>query len=129
MGDLLRDDAYRTAAIPPASPWLGAAAPAAPLVTPVAEPLSVSEVVHRIEGKAAPAVDVARAPGDTVNLRWWVVQLRGPDGRWSTTLRWAGVSRLTLALPDGSPPSAAAIRAISRTGVASAPTLVALPGR
>ncbi len=129
VGDLLRDDAYRSRAVPPASPWLGRAAPAAPLVTLVTEPLSITEVVRRIEGKAAPAVDVAPAPGDTVNIRWWVVQLRGPDGRWSTALHWAGQSRLSIALPDGSAPSAAAVRALSRTGVASAPALVALPER
>ncbi len=129
VGDMLRADAYRTAAIPPASPWLGAAAPAAPVLTPVAEPLTVADVVRRVEGKAAPAVDVAPAPGDTVPVRWWVVQLRGSDGRWTTVLHPASATRFSLVTPEGGAPSAAAVRALSRTGIASAPTLVPLPDR
>ncbi len=128
VGDLLRDDAYRTGAVPPSSPWLGPTAPLAPMVTLAAEPLTVADVLQRIEGRAAPAVAVAPAPTDTVPLRWWVVQVRGGDGRWTTTIYPASESRLPLTPPGGGMPSAAAVRALSRTGIASAPALVPLPG-
>ena len=124
VGDLLRDDAYRDAAVPPASPWLGATAPAAPALTLVTGPVTVADVLGRIEGKAPPAVDLA--PGDSVPVRWWVVQLRDSGGRWTTTIHPAGDTRLTLAIPGGGAPSAAAVRALSRTGISSAPALVPL---
>lgn len=110
--NLARDLAslYRERALVPASPWLASRAPAAPLVS-----------VIETDGPARFSV----TPGDTVRVRWWLIQTRGRDGRWTTNLRPAGDGRLDASAFGTSDPDELAITAIGMAGVASAPTLVA----
>ncbi len=114
VGDVLKRTVYSDAAVPPASPWLGGTRPARPEVTESS--MLVRAIDAILPGKQAPTVDVA--PGDTVPVRWWVVQLQDPGGRWRTTVLPGTVRRIPIALPDGSEPRAAAISALSYTGVA-----------
>ena len=78
-----------------------------------------------LSDKGAPVIEVA--PGDTVAVRWWVVQTQATDGRWNTTLRPGDERQLPLASPDGSMPRAVAVTPLSRTGVAG-PRVVVQPG-
>jgi uncharacterized lipoprotein YddW (UPF0748 family) len=68
LATALRADLYAHTAVPPASPWLGAAAPGAPAIT-----------------VAGNAVQLAAAAGDTP--RWWVVRSRRASG-WQTRIRF-----------------------------------------
>ena len=101
---------YRDRAIVPAFPWLGANAPAAPVVT-----------VDSADGAAHFSV----APGDSTRVRWWLVQTRGRDGVWLTTLRPMGEGRLGAGAFGATDPDEVAVTAIGLTGVASAPTVIA----
>jgi uncharacterized lipoprotein YddW (UPF0748 family) len=101
---------YREPALVPAFSGLGAAAPAAPRIDLVAP-----------RGPASYTI----APGDTVPVRWWLIQSRNPSGEWTSALRPAGEGRLSAADIGASGATELAITAISRTGVASAPALVA----
>jgi uncharacterized lipoprotein YddW (UPF0748 family) len=100
---------YQEKAIVPAFPWLGAAVPAAPVVTLVAA-----------DGPASFTV----APGDSTKVRLWMIQTRRRNGAWSMTLRPAGEGRVGAAAFGTSDPDEIAITALSETGVASAPTIV-----
>jgi hypothetical protein len=102
-------DEYRDRAIVPAFPWLGGLRPAAPSVTMVAG-----------DGAASFAV----LPGDATKVRWWLIQTRGIDGRWTTSLRPSGEGRLAAAALGTNEPDEIAVTAISPTGVASEPTIV-----
>ncbi len=126
VGDLLRDQVYTETAVPPASPWLGAAVPALPRLFPPPGSVGAARPGERpARQKGAPAIEVQ--PGDDVPVRWWVVQLRDGAGRWTTSLHPGPERILSLALPDGSAPAAAAITALSPAGVASAAARVPLP--
>lgn len=108
---LARDVApvYRERAIVPASPWLASRAPAAPLVS-----------VVNAEGPARFSV----SPGDSVRVRWWLIQTRGRDGRWSTNLRPAGEGQLDASAFGTSDPDEVAVTAIGVAGVAGAATVI-----
>ncbi|HTI63357.1 MAG TPA: family 10 glycosylhydrolase, partial [Gemmatimonadaceae bacterium] len=103
---------YEDRAIVPPFPWLGAQTPGAPLVN-----------VAPGDGPASVSV----APGDSVAVRWWLVQTRSLTGAWTTTLRPAGpgTTRDSFSVPDA---AEVAITAIGATGIASAPSLLALGG-
>lgn len=101
---------YPTRAIVPAFPWLGSTKPAAPLVS-----------VLNTDGPARFTV----TPGDTVTVRWWLIQTRGRGGQWTTTLRPAGDGKIGAATFGTDEPSEIAITALSVSGMASAPTVVA----
>jgi uncharacterized lipoprotein YddW (UPF0748 family) len=107
---LMLADQYREKAIVPAFPWLDPRVPAAP---------KVSYVISK-EAAATFAV----APGDSVRVRWWLIQTRGRDGAWATTLRPAGEGRLGAAAFGTNDPDEIAVTALSESGVASAPTIV-----
>jgi uncharacterized lipoprotein YddW (UPF0748 family) len=109
--DLARDlaPAYRERALVPASPWLAGRTPAAPLVS-----------VVNTDGPARFSV----TPGDSVRVRWWLIQTRGRDGRWTTNLRPAGEGRLDASAFGTNDPDELAVTAIGMAGVASAPTLI-----
>ena len=100
---------YRERALVPASPWLVARAPAAPLVS-----------VVNTDGPARFIV----TPGDSVRVRWWLIQTRGRDGRWTTKLRPAGEGRLDASALGTNEPDELAVTAIGVAGVASPPTLI-----
>ena len=102
--------AYSERAIVPAFPWLGATVPAAPRVA-----------VMRLGVPGSVRV----TPGDATLVRWWLIQTRGRDGRWATTLRPGGVDQLGAGAFGTTDPDEVAVSAISATGVASAATIVA----
>jgi uncharacterized lipoprotein YddW (UPF0748 family) len=104
---------YAERAIPPAYPWLGAAVPAAPAVD-IVRPDSVTK-----------AASFTIAPGDTTAVRWWLIQTRGRDGVWTTTLRPRGEGSLGAFAFGTNDPDEIAVTAISPTGMASTATLVA----
>lgn len=95
-------DQYARPALIPASPWLGGAQPEAP---------------HA----ALTSTHIAIFPqGDTLP-RWWAVHWF--DGRrWTFEVVPAWQQRLDV--PSGLKPKYLAVRAVSRTGVASTPTLL-----
>ncbi|MFI5228566.1 MAG: glycoside hydrolase family 10 protein [Gemmatimonadales bacterium] len=100
---------YREPALVPAFPWLGAAVPAAPLVAAAGT-----------DGSAALSV----APGDSVHVRWWLIQTLGRDSTWTTTLRPADDRPLAASSLGPRDALQIAITAISPTGIASAPALL-----
>jgi len=103
-------DMYHDRALVPAFPWLGDTPPAAPVVT-----------VDSGDGGARMRVD----PGDSVRVRWWLIQTMGRDGSWITTLRPASDARLSAASFGTANPDEVAITAIGLTGVASMATVIA----
>ncbi len=102
---------YAQPAIVPAFPWLGNTVPAPPVVS----------VVHTT---GSPATFSASA-GDATRARWWLFQVRGRDGRWATALRPADGKRYVARDLGTEDPVEIAVTAISATGVASLPALVA----
>jgi hypothetical protein len=101
---------YAERALVPAFPWLGPAAPASPEVT-----------VLNSEGPAAVVVSAA----DTVPVRWWLIQMRGRDGKWSSVVRQAFAGQSMTEAFGSTDPDEVAVTAISATGVASPVTIVA----
>ena len=71
---------YRDRALVPAFPWLGAHGPGR----------------AGRDGGFAPTAPArfTVAPGDSVRVRWWLIQTRGRDGVWMTTLRPFGEGRV-----------------------------------
>ena len=100
---------YGERAVVPAFPWLGGVEPAAPKVSYIAADGPVSFSV---------------APGDTTRVRWWLIQARGLDGTWTTTLRPAGEGRIGAGAFGSAEPDEIAVTALSETGVASQPTII-----
>ena len=64
-------------------------------------------------------------PGDSVRVRWWLIQTLGRDGVWITTLRPANEARLSAASFGTAYPDEVAITAIGLTGVAGMATVIA----
>ena len=58
-------------------------------------------------------------------VRWWLIQTRGRDGVWTTTLRPAGEGKLGVFAFGTNDPDEIAVTAIGVTGIASVPSLVA----
>jgi uncharacterized lipoprotein YddW (UPF0748 family) len=101
---------YAEPALVPAFPWLGSRPPAAPRVTVVGT-------------DGPPAVMIS--PGDSVRVRWWLIQTRGRDGKWTSSLRPAGEGQLTAGSFGTVDPDEVAVTAIGATGIASTATVVA----
>jgi uncharacterized lipoprotein YddW (UPF0748 family) len=128
FGDVLRAAEYSVAALPPASPWLGAASPAKPVLAPPGEELLQNGAAQ----DAATAPTGARTafvalPGDTVPVRWWLVQTLGMDQRWHETLEPATGQALPVLMAQTSGAQWIAVTPISRTGIAGAPALWRVP--
>ncbi|MEO7086203.1 MAG: family 10 glycosylhydrolase, partial [Gemmatimonadaceae bacterium] len=102
-------DAYGRLALVPAFPWLGGTAPASPQVSIVSK-----------DG----AIVFSITPGDTVDVRWWLIQTRGRAGVWASSLRPAGDGRLAASAFGTVDPDEIAVTAVGATGMASAPTVV-----
>jgi uncharacterized lipoprotein YddW (UPF0748 family) len=102
-------DLYRERALVPAFPWLGAHVPAAPHVS-------------LLPGTGAASFTIT--PGDSARVRWWLIQTRGRDGAWTTSLRPVGEGKLTAGALGTNDPDEIAVTAISATGVASTPTII-----
>jgi uncharacterized lipoprotein YddW (UPF0748 family) len=109
LATLLESSVYNSDAVVPASPWLDASQPVAPVFT-----------VSAAAAGGVRTVRVTSAPDAVV--RWWLVRWR--DGTtWRSRLLPSGTT--TVGVPadnSGAPVSAIAVHAISRSGVASAPT-------
>jgi uncharacterized lipoprotein YddW (UPF0748 family) len=128
FGDALRAAEYAELALPPASPWLGNASPAMPVVAPPAIDEGVQPAGGGGRDDGSRSLGAVRAAllvtaGDSVVVRWWLVQTLGIDQRW--TSRLLPRTNRTLALVPADTIGAAwiAVTAISRTGVAGAPAL------
>jgi uncharacterized lipoprotein YddW (UPF0748 family) len=107
----LRERSYGELALVPAFPWLDATSPASPLVEPA--PPSA-------EGDAVVAVQ----PGDSVAVRWWLLQWLNGGGDWQWSLRPGSDGRLLVPAPPRG--LIVAVTAVSRTGVAGAPVVLRL---
>jgi len=101
---------YSERALVPAFPWLGATSPASPEVS-----------VVNSEGPASVVVSA----GDSIAVRWWLIQARGRDGKWTSTLRSATEGQAMTESFGEVDPDEVAVTAIGTTGVASTPTIVA----
>jgi len=122
FGEELRAAAYREPALPPASPWLGDASPALPIIAPPTSGVQQSGD----DGPRVPGLTNAimlASPGDSVWVRWWLVQTLGANQRWSERLVPANRAPLGLTPADTAGAEWIAVTAISRTGVAGAPAL------
>jgi uncharacterized lipoprotein YddW (UPF0748 family) len=106
---LLRAGSYVVPALVPAFPWLDATSPAPPRVVPLPSPA---------EGGLALSV----VPGDSVPVRWWLLQTLESDGQWRASVHPG--SERTLTPPRAPGTSLVAVTALGRTGVAGAPTVV-----
>lgn len=128
FGAELRAAEYATPALPPSSPWLGATVPAEPLV--VAQSDSVMEQGDG-EARPRPAGDVLATvtPGDTVAVRWWVVQTLGADRQWRQRVVPASGKPLAIMQGDAVGAQYIAVTPLSRTGMAGAAALYRVPGR
>ena len=123
-GDVLRATVYSEPAIPPASPWLGAARPATPLIAREGSAAGTSGGTPASgdvgDDRLTPAAALAVTAGDSVPVAWWLVQTLTADGRWITRLWPAHPGHIPL------PPSTVAtvkvvVTPISRTGVSGEP--------
>ena len=115
--------------MPPASTWLGAAAPAMPALAP---PTDVGVQQGSAADDAGRPSSLTRAvvvafPGDTVAVRWWLVQTLGTDDRWHARLLPAIDGSLALTRADTIGTAWIAVTAISRTGVAGSPAIWRVP--
>ena len=60
----------------------------------------------------------------TVRVRWWVIQTRGRDGVWTTSVRRAGDENMGAASFGTHEPDEIAVTALGVSGVASQPTVI-----
>jgi hypothetical protein len=102
---------YTERAIVPAFPWLGHDTPAPPQVA-----------IVQGDGSAASFTITA---GDSIPVRWWLIQTRGRDGVWTTALRPTGEGKLGVFAFGTNDPDEVAVTAIGASGIASTPTLLA----
>lgn len=113
LGERLADGAYSTPALVPAFPWLDSRVPAPPRVTLLRRSPEALTIV----------------PGDSVPVRWWLVQTRGKEGVWRSELRPAGRGAVGAGAFETSTPDEIAVTAIGDAGLASIPTLVGIGTR
>ena len=109
LSDSLYLEPYAKPALPPPTTWLGGEAPAAPKL----EARSLGGRTH-----------VAVAPGSAVPVRRWAVQVLGPDG-WTHHVLPAMERTIPPGLLQGA--EAVAVRAITRLGYESEPSILLLP--
>jgi uncharacterized lipoprotein YddW (UPF0748 family) len=84
LANALAADLYRHGAVPPATPWLGSAAPAAPTLT-------MSGIALRIDAASG------------TPARWWVLRTRQPTG-WKTRMVFAGAALPSQGVAGGTAP-------------------------
>ena len=109
LGQSLASD-YADRALVPAFPWLGGTTPGSPEVSVV-------------NAEGSPSVVISA--GDTVPVRWWLIQSRGRDGKWSSTLRPAAPGQPMTESFGATDPDEVAVTAIGATGMSSTATIVA----
>jgi uncharacterized lipoprotein YddW (UPF0748 family) len=109
LGQSLASD-YGERALVPSFPWLGGTTPGSPEVS-----------VVNAEGSAS----IVISAGDTVPVRWWLIQSRGRDGRWTSTLRPAAAGQSMTESFGATDPDEVAVTAVGATGISSTATIVA----
>lgn len=129
FGQSLRSTEYGIPALPPASPWLGGATPAAPrLMAPTdSAPQQLGDGEDRSRSLAAPGPVITVIAGDSLRVRWWVVQTLGADEKWRQRMLLADGQALSLGAADVIGAEWVAVTPISRTGVAGVPVLWKVP--
>ncbi len=115
LGDRLAGTLYADRALPPASPWLGAAAPAAPRFVGCAGPT----------GPDDPRV-LTVAAGDTTRVRWWLARWRDAHGAWTTQVLPGDTPAVSARFGSGDDADEVAVAAVSSTGVVG-PSVVLRP--
>jgi uncharacterized lipoprotein YddW (UPF0748 family) len=125
VGDELRAQEYADPALPPASPWLGDARPAKPVL---GLPDADAALQNENSGDGPATTEAARAvliatPGDSVGVRWWMIQTLGSDQHWRERLVRADGYALALSAADTVAARWIAVTPISRTGVAGTPAM------
>jgi hypothetical protein len=101
---------YAQRALVPAFTWLGAAPPPAPALATTPSTTTVTML-----------------SGDGVAPRWWLIQVRGAGGAWTTKLQPGSATQLAVDSIATTRPDEIAVSAISATGVESDPAVVAWP--
>jgi hypothetical protein len=111
IGRTLHEDDYADLALAPSYPWLDATSPAPPRVysTPF---VAGGESVLQVQA------------GDSVAVRWWLLQWLDGSGLWQVAVHPGTEHNLVVAADAHA--QAAAVSAISRTGIQSPPTVVRL---
>jgi uncharacterized lipoprotein YddW (UPF0748 family) len=111
LADRLASGPYAGPALVPASPWLAASAPAAPVV-------STSSAGQRITLRiSVPADQTSASPAP----RWWLIRARYGDG-WRAQVVDANTPSVTMnAGADGTLPDFLVVNAIGRAGMESEP--------
>jgi uncharacterized lipoprotein YddW (UPF0748 family) len=109
LGSSLASGAYADRALVPAAPWLGDGQPAAPVINVIGSDGATSFTV---------------TPGDSMTVRWWLVQAHGRAHRWTTTIQPAASGTLSAGAFGTDDPDEIAVRAVSPTGVVGPPSIV-----
>ncbi len=117
LGDRLAGTLYADPALPPASPWLGAAVPAAPRFAGCAGSASAED----------PGL-LSVSPGDSTPVRWWLARWRDARGGWTTRVVAGETPVISARFRSGEEADAVAVAAVSATGIVG-PSLVLRPGR
>lgn len=117
LGDQLAATLYADPALPPASPWLGAAVPAAPRFVGCAEP-----------GEANDLGALRVAAGDSTTVRWWLTRWRDAHGGWTTRVLAGETRVISTRFRSGEEADEMAIAGVSATGMVG-PWLVLRPER
>jgi len=103
---------YDQRALVPAFPWLAGGTPASPVVSAVST-----------DGPSAFTVSA----GDSMPVRWWLIQARGKDGSWTTSVRPASIGQMPVDM-FGAAPDEIAVTAVGPNGVASKPSILTIGG-
>jgi uncharacterized lipoprotein YddW (UPF0748 family) len=100
---------YAQRALVPAFTWLGSSPPPTP----------------SIATNATSTLSMVAADG--VVPRWWLIQVRGAGGAWTTKIQPGAESDLAMDALASTNPNEVAVSAVSATGVESEPAVVAWP--
>jgi hypothetical protein len=84
--------------------------------------LTVTKTLHA-DGPSS--IVIAPGAGDAARVRWWLIQTRGADGRWTMMLRPSSDTRMTSNELGAADPDEVAVTAISATGVAGVAATIA----
>ncbi|MEO8562243.1 MAG: family 10 glycosylhydrolase [bacterium] len=118
---------YASPALVPASPWLGVATPAAPVIATHTDAASGTLLLD-VRPSAQPPAPVGFGGSSTLaSTPWlWVVQTRGATG-WSTAIVPGGERTRQLAARGAPPPREVRVMMIDRIGNASPPATLRAP--
>ena len=125
LNERLAAEVYTTAALVPASPWLGGGAPARPVLTQRRDSATGARTIELRAGSVTPAAaDVVVST--TVPPWQWVVQTRQSSGSWTTAILPGTQRSITVAEQGAALPLDVRVMAVDRVGNTSAPARVVL---